>query len=59
MDAYGLSRAEVESVIKKGMKWKEEREEKWHARMMGTECVFMRKEDNIFVITVYPEGGKP
>ena len=59
MDAYGLSRTEVEDVIRKGMKWKEEHEEKWHARMTGTECVFIRQEDHLFVITVYLEGGKP
>ncbi len=57
MDAYGLSRQEVELVITKGMKWKEDKEEKWHARMMGIECVFIKQEKSLFIITVYLEQG--
>jgi len=26
--------------------------------MMGYECVFIKQEDSLFVITVYQEGGK-
>ena len=57
MDALGIERKEVEKTIKMGMKWKEKHNEKWHARMAGIECVFIKKEDFLFVITVYPEGG--
>lgn len=57
MDAYGLGRSEVEKVIRDGMKWKEKDAEKWHAKMAGIECVFIKSEDLIYVITVYPAGG--
>ena len=40
------------------MKWKEEDNDKWHASMAGIECVFIKKEDKIFVITVYKEAYK-
>jgi len=40
------------------MKWKEEKEEKWHARMAGIECVFIKQENQLFIITVYLESGK-
>ena len=40
------------------MKWKEEDSDKWHASMAGIECVFIKEEDAIFVITVYKDGGK-
>ena len=58
MDAYGLSREEIEQVMKSGMKWKEENSEKWHARMGGTECVFIKQDNTLFVVTVYLSGGK-
>ena len=58
MDAYGLDRSEIEIVIKEGMKWKEENSEKWHAKMAGTECVFIKQEDSLFLLTVYLSGGK-
>ncbi len=38
------------------MKWKEHDTEKWHARMASIECVFIKREDVIIVITVYPGG---
>lgn len=53
MDSFGIEREEIENLILKGMKWKEENNEKWHANMAGTECVFIKSEDKIFVITVY------
>ena len=40
------------------MKWKEQNADKWHATMAGVECVFNKKENTIFVITVYKEAGK-
>ena len=49
---------EVEKVITQGMKWKEEDSNKWHASMAGIECVFIKEEDAIFVITVYKEADK-
>ena len=45
-------------VINQGMKWKGENSDKWHASMAGIECVFIKKEDSIFVITVYKEADK-
>lgn len=56
MDNYGLDIDEVDAIIKKGMKWQEPNTGKWHARMAGYECVFIRENDTIFVITVYVEG---
>lgn len=58
MDAFGLERREVEYIVKRGMKWKEEEEEKWHALMNNFEVVFKKENDTIFVITVYPEERK-
>lgn len=58
MDAWGLDRKEVENIIKRGMKWKEEKEEKWHALMNNFEVVFQKENDTIFIITVYPEERK-
>ena len=53
MDGYGVDIEEAEAVIKQGMKLKEKDTEKWHANMAGIECVFMKEEDALFVITVY------
>ncbi len=39
------------------MKWKEEISDKWHANLGGLECVFIKRKDIIFVITVYEEGA--
>lgn len=58
IDGYGIDIGEVEKTIKQGMKWKEQGTDKWHASMAGIECVFTKKEDIIFVITVYKEAGK-
>ena len=53
MDGFGLTRKEIEIVIKMGMKWKEQNRDIWHANMGETEVVFKKVEDNIFIITVY------
>ena len=58
MDALGINRKYVDSAIFKGMKWKENDNNKWHANMAGIECVFRKAEQIIFVITVYKEEGK-
>ncbi|MBI4439732.1 DUF4258 domain-containing protein [Candidatus Woesearchaeota archaeon] len=58
MDALGVDRATVERAIRNGMKWKESKEEKWHAQMAGIEAVFQRQEKEIVVITVYEAGRK-
>lgn len=57
IDGLGINKSEIESAINKGMKWKEKDSEKWHAQMAGVEVVFMKEENNFFVITVYYEGG--
>lgn len=58
MDLYGLEQSEVNTIMKKGMKWKEENTEKWHARMASFECVFVKQEESYFVITVYASGDE-
>ena len=57
MDALGIEKREVENAVKKGMKWKEETGDKWHARMAGIEIVFMKQHEDFFIITVYLAGG--
>lgn len=57
MNACGLEIEETEQAIRKGMKWKEHNADKWHANMAGIECVFIKNNDEIFVITVYKNGG--
>ena len=56
IDSFGLDIGEIEQVIRSGMKWKEEKTNKWHVSMGGIECVFMKEESTIFIITVYKEG---
>lgn len=56
MDGFGLDKKEVQSIVSRGMKWKERDREIWHARMMGTEVVFGREEQDIVIITIYREG---
>ena len=53
MDALGIEKNEVESAIIKGMKWKEEDTDKWHANMSGVEVVFMKQEEKFIIITTY------
>jgi len=49
---------EVENIIKQGMKWKEEKSDKCHVSMSGIECVFIKQENAVFVITIYEEVSK-
>lgn len=58
MDSYGIECIEVDRAITRGMKWKEKNSEKWHARTGGLECVFVKQENSLVVITVYLGGGK-
>ncbi|MBS3137514.1 hypothetical protein J4232_03710 [Candidatus Woesearchaeota archaeon] len=53
MDALGIEKNDVNAALIKGMRWKEKDTEKWHANMAGVECVFMKNEDALFIITVY------
>ncbi len=53
MDAIGIDKKAVEKAITEGMKWKEKDSEKWRANMAGVECVFIKKENTLFVITIY------
>ncbi len=53
MDALGIEKNEVENAIIKGMKWKEEDTDKWHANMSGVEVVFMKQEEQFIIITTY------
>ena len=53
MDALGIQKNEVENAIVKGMKWKEEDTEKWHANMSGIEVVFTKQENQFIIITTY------
>ena len=53
MDAFGIERKEIENVVRKGMKWKEDKEDKWHALMNNIEVVFQKSNEIIFIITVY------
>jgi len=53
MDAFGIERKEIENVVRKGMKWKEDKEDKWHALMNNIEVVFQKSNEIIFIITIY------
>ncbi len=54
IDAFGLELEDLEKVIMHGMKW--QKNDKWHASMAGLECVFIKQNDSILLITVYKEG---
>ncbi|HLD05525.1 MAG TPA: DUF4258 domain-containing protein [Candidatus Nanoarchaeia archaeon] len=56
MDSLGLERQEVEQAIEKGMKWKEQQREMWHAQMGGIEVVFAKENDTFIIVTVYLAG---
>jgi len=58
MDGLGIERKEIENTIIKGMKWREIDNEKWHAALAGIECVFIKKQNAFFIITVYMGGDK-
>ncbi len=56
MDGYGVSKEEIELIIKRGMKWKEEERDIWYATMANYTVVFAKGGDAIIVVTVYPAG---
>ncbi len=56
IDSLGIEKRDIENTVKKGMKWKENDSEKWHAQMAGIEVVFMKQGGNIFIITAYFAG---
>lgn len=56
MDALGIEKEEVERAVKKGMKWKEKDTEKWHTQMAGIEVVFIKQNEDFFIITTYLAG---
>ena len=56
MDALGIEKEEVERTVKKGMKWKEKDTEKWHTQMAGIEVVFIKQNEDFFIITTYLAG---
>jgi len=58
IDGYGIDIQEAELTMRQGMKWKELDIEKWHTTMAGIECVFMKEEETLFVITVYKNAGE-
>ena len=43
-------------MCKSGMRWKEGKNEKWHAQMPGLEVVFMKQNGDLFIITLYHAG---
>lgn len=58
MDALGLDKSTIEAVVKKGVKWKEENREVWHANMGNLEVVFAKSEADMVIITVYEARWK-
>lgn len=52
-DALGIGKDEIETIVKKGVKWREEKRSVWHASMANTEVVFMKNNGNVVIITVY------
>ncbi len=56
MDTLGIDKKEIELIIMRGMKWKEDSREIWHAQMAGIEAIFVKEESNFIVITVYLAG---
>ena len=56
MDALGIEKRDIENAIAKGMKWKEEANDKWHAQMADIEVVFIKQDKNFFIITAYLAG---
>jgi len=56
MDALGIEKKEIENIINKGMKWKEEKSDKFHAQMTGIEVIFIKDDKDLFIITVYLTG---
>lgn len=58
MDALGLDKSAIEAVVKKGVKWKEEKRDIWHANMGNLEVVFAKSEADMVVMTVYEARWK-
>ncbi|MBI4141143.1 DUF4258 domain-containing protein [Candidatus Woesearchaeota archaeon] len=58
MDGLGIDKNEVEQAILKGMKWKEENTDKWHAQMSGIEVVFVKQENMFVIVTAYFAGRR-
>ncbi len=56
MDALGFDKRDIENTIAKGMKWKEEKRDIWHAQMAGIEVVFTKEENNLVIVTAYLAG---
>ena len=56
MDAFGIEKREVENAVTKGMKWKEETSDKWHANLAGLEIIFIKQNHDFFIVTVYLAG---
>ncbi len=56
MDGLGIETKTVERTISEGMKWKETDSDKWHAQMAGIETVFMKRNKDFVIITVYLAG---
>ena len=56
IDALGIDKNDIISVITRGMKWKEKDSEKWHAKAFGIEAVFIKRNSDIFIITVYQQS---
>jgi len=48
-----MDKKTIQNVLMKGMKWKEEKGEKWHAQVAGVEVVFTKEDDIITIITTY------
>lgn len=54
IDSLRIEIEEVEQIIKKGMKWRDQEQmNKWHANMHDYEVVFEELDDTLYVITVY------
>ncbi|MBI2141242.1 DUF4258 domain-containing protein [Candidatus Woesearchaeota archaeon] len=53
IDALGFEKEQIEAVVKKGVKWKEEKRDIWHANMGNIEVVFAKSDNDVVIITVY------
>ena len=58
MDAYGFEKGEIEAVLRKGVKWKEDGRDMWHSNSGGVEVVFTQQDGSIIIITVYEARWK-
>ncbi len=54
IDGVGIDIEEVEQIVKKGMKWRDQEQmNKWCANMHDYEVVFEELGDALYIITVY------